>query len=75
MSTIKISGWQQGMRKISLTKLLQERGGLGVKEAKALVDNVLAGREAVLDLPTDHDADVVADEIRDLGAICEVRKR
>ena len=74
MSTIKISGWQIGMRKVSLTKLLQERGGLGVREAKDLVDKVLADREAVFDVPSDRNADVVADEIRDLGAICEVAK-
>ena len=74
MSAIRISGWQPGMRKISVTKFLQEEVGLGVREAKAMVDVVLEGREVEIDLAPGDDADAVTASIRELGAICEVRR-
>jgi ribosomal protein L7/L12 len=73
MTNIKLTGWQVGMRKISLTKLLQDKGGLSLANAKRVVDDILDGREVSLQLPAGEDANAVAAALRDLGAICDVQ--
>ena len=73
MTMIRLSGWAPGLRKISLTKLLQEEVGLGVKEANAMVDDVLEGHHVVVTLQPGQDASAVAASMLKLGAICEVQ--
>lgn len=41
---IKLSGWKLGFSKVKLNKLLQDDCGLGLKESKEIVDNILVGK-------------------------------
>ena len=41
---LNIVGWREGLLKISMSHVLQERLSLGLKDAKDCVDDVLAGR-------------------------------
>jgi hypothetical protein len=66
MNTIRITGWKAGLRKISLTKLLQQQG-LSLGDAKRIVDDILDGREVLLTLSRSSDASAVVTVIRDLG--------
>ena len=47
MTQICISGWSPGLRKVSLTKLLQTHAGMSLGEAKAATDRVLVGQKMV----------------------------
>lgn len=70
MIQVRLTSWEVGLRKISLTKLLQERAGLGLAEAKCLVDHLLDGKEAVVNMGSSEDAERLVSEIRALGASC-----
>lgn len=72
MTTVRLTGWQPGIRKISLTKLLQAKANLSLSAAKGMVDRVLEGHTALIELPSHVDVDAFISEIRALGALCEV---
>ena len=74
MTTVRLTGWQPGMQKISLTRLLESRLALSRSVAKGAVDDVLEGHEASLPVPDGVNADSLVTEIRELGAICEIRQ-
>ena len=42
---VKLTGWEEGMQKISLTKLQTEYFGMSLKEAKTNVDGLLDDEE------------------------------
>jgi hypothetical protein len=73
MTTIRLTGWRVGLRKVSLTKLLQEKARLPLVRAKHLVDEILEGRPVTVDLPECENPRDVSNAIRELGASCEVR--
>lgn len=72
MTAIKLTGWHPGLRKISLTKLLQGELGISVATAKAAVDDLLDGREVLLQVPDQADTHRLVTEIRELGATCQL---
>ena len=48
MSTVILSGWQPGdpeFNKVELTKLVRNSNGLGLADAKALVDRLVDGED------------------------------
>jgi hypothetical protein len=72
MPIITMKRWRPGLEKITLTKMLQEKGGLSLTSAKECVDRLLAGEEVTLDLPTSEEATHLSGVITALGVDCEV---
>lgn len=72
MTKIRLTGWQTGMQKISLTKLLQAEAGLPLPDAKRVVDDILERRSVSVDVSCDRDAGQLVVTMRGLGAICDI---
>lgn len=68
MPIVTVSGWEPGLRKISLTKLLQLSGGKDLGEAKAMVDALLEGRSFEINFHDEEAARTFAGQARTLGA-------
>jgi ribosomal protein L7/L12 len=66
MSRVEITKWRPKCNKVEHTKLIKNRTGLGLAEAKQITDAVLEGRKPTVDLPTDATANEL---IRELDAI------
>lgn len=47
---ICINGWNPGFDKITMNRFLREEFGYSLKEAKKSVDDILDGKELVLDV-------------------------
>ena len=72
MLKLTLTGWKPGLRKIDLTRLLQERANLSLSEAKACVDRLLTGEHVTVTVPTLAAAEQLAHDASELGAIVEV---
>jgi hypothetical protein len=68
MRIVKVTGWERGLRKISLTKLLQESAGKSLPDAKGLVDALLEGKSFEVSFADEGLARRFADQARSLGA-------
>lgn len=75
MTKLRLTGWREGMQKISLTKFLQAELGLSLKTSKQVVDDLLDGREVSLDIPLDQDVSALARAIQGLGATCRIDRQ
>jgi ribosomal protein L7/L12 len=71
--TVAITGWSTGLRKVTLTALLQEYAGVGLAEAKRCTDDVLEGRPVVLAVSSRERAAELCHALREIGAQAEVR--
>jgi hypothetical protein len=69
MKTVLFTGWNYGLQKVALTKLLRSEAHLPLSVAKDVVDQLLDGRspEIVLD---DETADRFVQMAEVLGAQC-----
>jgi ribosomal protein L7/L12 len=67
MPRVHVTGWRRGMEKLSTIQLLRAHLGLGMAEAKGLVDAILEGRELRLEAATDGTAEELAAALRELG--------
>lgn len=72
MPKVKFKGWVQGLRKVSLTKLLQERADLSLTSAKYSVDRILDGETITIEMQTIEEANQLSKEASMLGAVCEI---
>jgi ribosomal protein L7/L12 len=72
MLKVNIVGWREGVMKISMTHVLQEHLSLGLKDAKACVDDVLAGKVVSFTLENSVRADLLVKALEEVGAIVEV---
>jgi ribosomal protein L7/L12 len=68
MATVRITGWREGLEKISHTKALQQMAGLSLADAKAVTDAVLEGQSRSVRLPSAALASELAAQLRNLGA-------
>ena len=73
MVEVILKGWRPGLRKVSLAKLLQARGGLSLTSAKQCVDRLLKGEIVTVALDSTKEAAQLAEEVTNLGVKCEVR--
>ena len=74
MIYVQLTEWKPGLRKISLTKLLQRYAGLSLTDAKDLVDRYVAGDVVTVPVRSQLEADCLARESADIGAIARVRR-
>lgn len=64
---VVMSGWEPGLQKVSLTKLIQEARGVNLAEAKRCTNEVLAGRLVTLTFFTEIEADSFCSKTSLLG--------
>jgi hypothetical protein len=67
MTTVTVIGWEPGLKKISLTKLLQATSGKDLEQAKGMVDALLDGKPFEIAFADDAAAKTFADQARILG--------
>jgi hypothetical protein len=72
MPKVILTGWKPGLRKVSLTELLQRHVNPSLVQAMGYVDRLLNGESITVDFSYGHDAADFAREATALGAICEV---
>jgi len=71
MSTVTLSGWQPGdpaLNKVELTKLIRSSNGLGLAEAKELVDRLVDGEDIEIVLNDREAAEAFSEDAIALGA-------
>jgi hypothetical protein len=73
MAHVVITGWQPGLRKVGLAKLLRTQARLSLAQAHASVEQCLEGEDVVIGMNSMDEAEVLAREANALGAIAEVR--
>ena len=69
MTTLRLVGWNKGIRSVSLVVAIKEHSTGSLSEAKRLVERLMAGDEVTLafsDESTRHTFSVLAEE---LGAV------
>jgi len=70
MECVRLTGWREGLQKIALSRLIREKSGLGLAEAKEFTDRLLEGEEVVVRCISANDAGELERQAADLGAIC-----
>lgn len=71
MTTVRFTGWNPGFNKVRMNAILREDGGLGLAEAKQLVDAILEDRGPALTLE-ESAARRLADRATECGATVTV---
>lgn len=71
---VKLTGWEEGMQKISLTKLQAEYFGMPLKEAKTNVDRLLDDKEIEIDVESIEEARKFIQEARRIGVLCNIEE-
>jgi hypothetical protein len=54
---VKICGWNPGFNKVRAIQLVKARSGMGLSQAKSVVDNALSDRESFFTVRTVEDAE------------------
>lgn len=72
MQKVILTGWKPGLRKIDLTKLIQNKADLSLAAAKACVDRLLAGEHGTILVPSPTAAEMFIADAAELGAIAEM---
>ncbi|MEO8074554.1 MAG: hypothetical protein ABI686_15060 [Acidobacteriota bacterium] len=74
MAKVLFKGWNNGLKKISLTKLLQEKANLSLKEAKSKTDFLLDGETFFIETESIEEAVETAKQATAIGAVCKIIK-
>lgn len=72
MVIVMFVGWRAGLKKVSLTELLQHRTHLSLKEAKDSVDKLLDGQQISISCSSLTEADELVKAATALGAECKI---
>ncbi len=72
MPKLKIIGWRYGLQKITMTKTLQARLSLGLREAKQCTDDVLDGKTVSFEIDNLATAKELADALDKISAVVEI---
>lgn len=75
MSSVIITGWRKGFKKVSMTKLIRAYTGYDLARGKRCVDDVLGGETVALPGMTSEQAEHFMVEARELGAVCHVETK
>ena len=71
MATVRIVGWVEGLKKISLKDLIRAYTGLSLADAKHRVDDVLSGCPVAFSFEDAKTAEAFRSAAEALGAECE----
>jgi hypothetical protein len=75
MVHILLTGWNPGLRKVALDRLLHEQAGLSLREAHDCVSRLLSGEQVSVAMPTLAAASALAQQVNALGAQARVVER
>ncbi|WP_430967047.1 hypothetical protein [Spongiimicrobium sp. 2-473A-2-J] len=70
---VKLTGWKEGMQKVSLTKLQITYFQMSLKEAKTNVDKLLDGEDICLQVESKEKAQSFLKEVEQIGVIYEIQ--
>jgi len=70
---VEITGWRQGLKKVSLTEALHNHAGLGLAAAKDVTDRVLAGESVKVSVQSLEAAETLSTRLESLGALSRVQ--
>ena len=72
MVNIIFDGWNPGLEKVQLNKLLRKRADLSLADAKDAVDRLLENEQVTVSVSSSDTAQQLVDEATALGAHCHV---
>ncbi len=72
MVKVLITGWQVGLQKISMTKLIQEHTLLSLSQAKSVTDRVLNDEAVILSIDGYEEAENLVDHLKKIRANAQV---
>jgi hypothetical protein len=72
MSRVVIKGWEPGLNKVELNRLLRRHAGLKLGEAKAVVDRLLAEQIVWVECPDLVSASELCRAAGSVGAVCSL---
>jgi hypothetical protein len=72
MTKITLKGWKPGLRKISLTRLLQEYAELSLIDARGIVDRLLEGEHVTIIISSRIAAEAFIQRAVEIGAMAEL---
>lgn len=67
-------GWNEGLEKVTLIRLLKSMLGKGLKESKENVDDLLEGKEIIFEIEDEDLAYDFAQQAEDLGVKCRIEQ-
>ena len=73
MAKIILKGWNEGLQKVSLTKLQIDLLGKSLKESKLNVDYLLDDKEVIIEIENLDLANEFIKEAEKIGVICKLR--
>jgi len=71
MPHILFTGWNEGLQKVALDKLLRDRVPMRLSDAKRVVDRLLDGEEVLVAVASEATAREIITGARNAGAICK----
>ncbi|WP_417939045.1 hypothetical protein [Flavobacterium sp. RS13.1] len=74
MAKIVMESWREGLKGVSLVKLQNKILGLGLKEAKTNLDNLLDDIQIILEIADENSAKYFLEEADKLGVNCKFIK-
>ena len=74
MLRVLLTGWQPGLDKVALTRVLRTRSGMTLSEAHACVGRLLADEVVVVETTNSDAAESLAAEASRLGAAAKIER-
>lgn len=68
MPLVRFTGWRPGLNKVKLNHAIREHSGLGLADAKDVVDDLVDGRSPVVSVPALDAASALIEDASALGA-------
>jgi ribosomal protein L7/L12 len=72
MPTVRFTSWDEGLQKVALDRAIRDQAGVGLAEAKAVVDRLLADGSSTVRVPTMEAARTLVVAARGFGAEAEL---
>ena len=74
MVKIVLHSWREGLKKVSLDKLISQKLGFSLKIAKSFVDDLLDDKEVVIEVADENTAQEFVQEADLLGVNCFIKR-
>jgi hypothetical protein len=71
MKTVVLKGWNVGLNKVALNKLLRLHAGMSLSEAKASVDDILEGKHVSLNFDSEDQLASFCNQAISIGVILD----
>ena len=74
MFKVHFTGYKEGIKKVSLSRLLKKEAGMTFAESKSAVDQLLLGKKFFVGISNLTLANELLNEAKNIGAICSLEK-